>query len=79
MPLFLLKRKGDRHDVDWEEDYAILVRARNEPKARELASKYTKSASQTTKELWLNPKKTTCEILHSAGPEEVIIADNRGS
>ena len=77
MKLYLLTSKVF---VDYDDTYAILVRARSETAARDLASK---SALQDRRRTvgehldFLDPIRSTCEVVTPEGKAEVILQSDR--
>lgn len=69
MRLYLLKPV-----VDWDPWYdtsdGFVVRAWASSQARELASKY---AGDEGSAVWLDPKKTTCEVLKNVGAPGIVL------
>jgi len=69
MKLFLLKAiDGAKEFEPWfDKAFTHVVRARNEEKARILAST---ECGDEGKDVWLDDKITSCEILTAKGEEE---------
>jgi hypothetical protein len=65
--LYLLSSK---EPIGWDQSDSFVVRAKSEEEARLLASG---SAGAEGKERWLNPSRSSCEILSSEGASGIII------
>jgi len=76
MKLSLLKAiDGAKEFEPWfEKSFGHVVRARNEEKAIILAST---ECGDEGKDVWLNDKITSCEILTAKGEEEHILLEIR--
>jgi hypothetical protein len=72
MRLWILDRlvDTDKYDVT----LGVVVRATTEEKARKLAHE-AEGPHTYPKDLWLNPKNSSCEVLSARGKSEVIITD----
>ncbi len=68
MKLFLLKRTGD---VGWDENEAMLIRAKNEQTARTMAN----VASADEGEIWTDNKKVDCIVVTAKGRAGILITD----
>ena len=81
MKLYLLKRKGYVGD---DENAGMLVRAPTRARARQLAAKRSKDASDMefwgseSVQSWLDPAMSTCEGVPWDGGEGVLLVDYRG-
>lgn len=71
MKLFLLKRVDMTYGY-YDQFYGFVIRAENEEKARELASK--ESADEGLL-FWKDRSLTICEELLPDGPEDILIRD----
>ena len=65
MALFLIERKK----VEFDETIGFVIRARNENRARVLASEKGIPAGSC----WVDPSQTTCTKIEGAGYDKVII------
>lgn len=72
MKLWKLKRLEDRDDYDVTLE--LVVRATTEEKARQLAHEGVLELSYR-QGLWLNPAKSSCEVLSARGKSEIVIVD----
>lgn len=82
MKLWILKPVDDMattnikgHEVKrwtWDCVYGIVVRARSEEKAREVAYH---EAGDEGGDVWLDPKLTSCEALTGKGESGVVLRD----
>lgn len=57
--------------------FGMVIRAKNETVARELAELNGGDEIQDEIEPWLNPKQTTCVQIITSGEEEVILRNYR--
>lgn len=60
--------------TDWDEHRRILVRARSEEEARQLASEQGQRGAEGP-EVWLDPKLTLCRLLSVKGEAKVLMVD----
>ena len=74
MELFMLKRVPDGV-THWDCIYGLIVRAKTEKQARELAANYRGFDCNESGDLWLDKKLTTCTQIHEAGPPEILLVD----
>ena len=73
MPLYLLEQIGH---VDYDETAGLVVRAKNEAGARELAS--MKSGDEDPG-IWTDETASTCRLVKFSGAPTVILQDvNKG-
>ena len=56
----------------YDKAFGFVVRATSESEARKVASE---GAGDEGNAVWLDPEKTTCYILNTEGPSEIIIRD----
>ncbi len=81
MKLFILYpvaglEEGNDPWIPWyDKCFRIIVRAKDEEKARELAQKKGADEIEGDNKVWINPEYTICEELTCEGEEEVIIQE----
>lgn len=71
--LYLLKREN----LYWDELADVVVRASSEEEARQVVDALVRSEFQDVSLEWLDPSKTTCEIVPDEGKPEVILQNVR--
>lgn len=62
----------DRWDPWFDKAFGFVVRAENEPKARQIAAY---NCGDEGEDAWVNPKLSSCEILTADGEPGMIIQD----
>lgn len=72
MALWILRRLGDS---DYDQNRAMVVRARTPPRARKIAA----DAAPREQGVWLSKKESTCIEVTPDGEERVILIDNVGA
>lgn len=72
MKLYLLERDQTGHD----QNVGILIRARNEQKAREIAAKKCGDEGSL---VWLNNSLSTCKEIGTQGASEAILTSKTSS
>lgn len=70
--LFLLERDDPEGKI-YDCNDAFLVRARSEKQARKIASK--RQSGDEPPQTWLDPKKSSCEIVPADGEPGIIMTD----
>ena len=72
MPIFILNQLKESVHMDCV--FSTVIRAVDEPQARELANK----AHMDEGSIWEDHLKTSCEVLESQGEAKVIIQESNG-
>lgn len=62
-------------DPGWDCNHGFVIRAEDEQAARSLAQTHMSDESWASKELWLDPKFSTCEEISLEGESEIILND----
>jgi hypothetical protein len=62
--------------IPWfDKCFHVIVRAKDEKTARELAQKKGSDEARGDNKVWINPEYTVCEELTYEGEEEVIVQE----
>ena len=59
----------------WDCNHGFVVRAKDELAARTLAQSQLADEYGESKEFWLDPKFSTCEVITTKGAAEIILND----